>query len=381
MLLGIDWERSWIRSERNRAGGSAVTQLSPQDNNQTENVFAFYAEDAQRFWDDRLTVRGGLRQTFGTTALDWTPNATTLISGSTNYQATTYSAGATLKATEWLTGRVGASSGFRAPTATELGANFTTTPIGTTIFGNPGLAPETSRQLEAGVTLNWGAGRFDTALFQNVISNRIQAVTTSSVGGRVIQQFQNNPADIVVQGLEFQAESNVLRSLGLGTPPSWHWSVFGNGYYHFKMTDYGATAAAGTDMATRINEYGTSIGTRFGQTETEVPWSFQLLGILRGPMWYATEESLSAIYFPGQVRNTTVYRKSPFWIWNARAEVEILKNLKLFVAMNNILDVNQHPIFIALDQNPCGANLANQNGSCGNSMPGREVIAGFTLRW
>ena len=43
LLVGLDWERSWLRSDRYRLGGAAVTQLSPQDNNQTDNVFAFYA--------------------------------------------------------------------------------------------------------------------------------------------------------------------------------------------------------------------------------------------------------------------------------------------------------------------------------------------------
>ncbi|UYN95627.1 MAG: TonB-dependent receptor [Enhydrobacter sp.] len=380
-LLGIDWERSWIRSERFRRGGSAVTQLSPQDNNQTENVFGFYVEDAQRFLDDRVTVRGGVRYTTGATALDWTPNAPTLIPGTTSYNATTYSAGATFQITDWLTARAGSSTGFRAPTATELGANFTTTPIGTTIFGNPGLAPETAQQIEAGATLNWGFGRFDAAIFQNLITNRIQAVTVSSIGGRVIQRFQNNPANIQVQGVEFQLDADVLKTLSLDVSPSWQWSVFGNGYYNFKMTDYGAVAAAGTDMATRINQYQAAIGTRFGQVETRFPWNLQILGILRGPMWYNTEEALSPVFFPGQVRNTTVYRKAPFWVWNTRGEIEVRKGITLFAAVNNIFDMNQHPIFIALDTNPCGANLPQQNGSCGNSMPGREVIVGFQLRW
>ncbi len=49
-------------------------------------------------------------------------------------------------------------------------------------------------------------------------------------------------------------------------------------------------------------------------------------------------------------------------------------------AVNNVFDVNQHPIFIALDQNPCGASLAAQNGACGNSMPGRQFILGFQIR-
>ena len=158
VLLGYDWETSRIRSDRFRMGGAGVTQTSPQDNNQTENVNAFYAEDVQKLFDDRFVVRGGVRRTLGTTRLDVTPYAPTLIPGSKNYKATTYAAGATLRMTDWLSGRVGASSGFRAPTATELGANFTITPIGTTIFGNPALRPEQSQQIEAGLTGDWRHG-------------------------------------------------------------------------------------------------------------------------------------------------------------------------------------------------------------------------------
>ncbi len=380
LLLGMDWERSWLRSTRWRLGGTAVTQLSPQDNNQTDNIFGFYLEDSQLFFDDRLLVRGGLRQNIGTTALDPTPFAPTLIPGTNNYQALTYSVGATLKVTDWLNGRIGASSGFRAPTATELGANFTTTPIGTTIFGNPGLQPETAQQIELGATATWNGGRFDAALFQNVITDRIAPVVISSAGGRVIQQQRNNPGNIVVQGLEFQLETDIIRSFGLPIVPGWMWDVFGNSYYNFKMTDYGAVAAAGTDMATRINQYGVSVGTMFGQAGNTVPWNVQLLGMLRGPMWYNTEEALSPVFFSGQVRSTTVYRKEPFWVWNMRGELEFAKGAKLFGAINNIFDVNQHPIFIALDQSPCVANLAAQNGSCGNSMPGRQFILGFQIK-
>jgi vitamin B12 transporter len=53
----------------------------------------------------------------------------------------------------------------------------------------------------------------------------------------------------------------------------------------------------------------------------------------------------------------------------------------VFTAVNNIFDINQHPIFIALDQTPCIANPTFQNGGCGNSMPGREFIVGVQGRW
>lgn len=381
LLLGIDWERSWIRSERYRAGGRSVAQLSPTDNNQTDNTFGFYFEDAQSFFNDRVVVRGGLRQTMGSTSLDWTPNALTLIPGTTNYQATTYAVGATYKALDWLNLRVGASSGFRAPTATELGANFTTTSGANVIFGNPGLVPETSQQIEAGATLDWTGFRLDAAVFQNIILNRITTVVIGNTGPNTISQYQNNPANITVQGLEFQLEADVIRNLGLNTPDSWRWTVFGNGYYNFKMTDFGASPLAGTPVATRINQYEAAIGTKFGQENIRFPWSLQAIGILRGPMWYNTEERLSSIYFPGQVPSTTVYQKPEFWIWNTRGEIEVYKGVKFWGAINNVFDVNQHPIFIALDQSPCMANRPQQNGSCGNSMPGREFLVGVQFRF
>ena len=100
--------------------------------------------------------------------------------------------------------------------------------------------------MEVGGTANWDGGRFDLALFQNVISNRITPVTLSRSARRSSQQQQNNPGDIVVQGLEFQTEASVIRTLGLKVPETWNWNVFGNGYYNFKMIDYGAPPAFGT---------------------------------------------------------------------------------------------------------------------------------------
>jgi vitamin B12 transporter len=380
LLLGIDWERSWLTSYRNRSGNSAVTQLSPQDNNEQNTVFAFYAEDAQSFFDDRVVVRGGIRQTSGTTSLLATPFAFTLIPNSRTYAATTYSVGATWQMTDWLNGRAGASSGFRAPTATELGSNFTVTPIGTTIFGNPGLSPETSNQLEVGLTANWRGTRIDGALFQNVIGNRITAQTLSSVGGVVVQQYQNNPGNILIQGLEFQLESDVIQTFKLATDPSWRWIVFGNGYYNFNMTDYGAQKLGiPASVATRVNVYEVSIGTRFGQVTTEMPWNFQVLGLLRGPMDYNTEESLSPFFFPGQVRNVTVYEKGSFWVWNLRSELQARPGVKFIGVLNNVFDVNQSPIFIALDSPVCQASAVAQNGACGNSIPGRQFWAGVQV--
>jgi vitamin B12 transporter len=179
-----------------------------------------------------------------------------------------------------------------------------------------------------------------------------------------------------------QGEADVHRVLGLGVQPGTRWTVFGNGNYNFQMTDYGANVAtAGTNQATRVYQYQASIGTRYAELDAQMPWNVQLTGLLRGPVWYNTEEALNPVLFPGQVRNTTVYRKDAFWVWNTRAEIEVRKGVKLFGALNNIFDINNHPLFIGLDQQPCGDNAVAQNGSCGNSMPGREFIVGAQVRF
>ena len=48
LLVGVDWEQTSLSSNRFRAGGTAVTQLSPQDNNELNRFWGFYAEDTQR---------------------------------------------------------------------------------------------------------------------------------------------------------------------------------------------------------------------------------------------------------------------------------------------------------------------------------------------
>nr|WP_258169156.1 TonB-dependent receptor [Salmonella enterica] len=102
-------------------------------------------------------------------------------------------------------------------------------------------------------------------MFQNVIRDRI--TTRLRTGSTTTSDTINNPGDITVQGLELQSEADMLRILSWRVP-NWRWSVFGNGYYHFKMLDAGAPAAALSDKATRINQYELSIGTRWAFPRT-----------------------------------------------------------------------------------------------------------------
>jgi len=381
LLLGHDWEQSWIRSTRLQLGLNGLplaSQAAPTDNNQSETVHAFYFEDAQTFLD-RWTIRGGVRRTFGTTNFDPTPRLSVQPIGSRSYQVTTYSGGSSFAATDWLTFRVGTSTGFRAPTATDLSPSSIVTFTGNTIFGNPSLKAETSTQYEAGFNVLLAGARFDAVVFQNTIKDRI--LTQFRSGSTTVSDTINNPGDIVVRGVELQADTDMIRTLKIANAGSWRWNVFGNGYYHFDMEDKGAAPTAITRNPQRVNAYGASIGTRFGQTGNSNwhDWNLQLTGILRGPMWYDTEE---AFLIPqGEPNANFIHRKPAFWVANARGEVTVKPGVTVYAAVNNIFDINQHPIFIALDQSPCLLNPARQNGACGNSMPGREFIVGLQSRW
>ena len=373
LLLGLDWEKSRLRSVRERVAmpGGPSGQVAPYDNNQTEAVHALYFEDAQTLLDDRLTLRAGLRQTWGRTRFDATPNLPLAVSTTRSYDTHTWSMGATWKASDALHLRAGASTGFRAPTATELASDFTAVGGGR-IFGNADLKPETSRQIEVGATLQVPGWRLDTALFQNTISDRITTVSRGPATNTA--DYANNTADTVARGVEFNGRLDLAHALQL---PGRMLDAFASGYYHFDMRDKGAAATASTDKVQRMYRYEASAGVRYGEggARDAGAWTLQLSALLRGPMWYDTEENL--LVPQGEPGSTFIHRKGAFTVWNLRADYRVSPGMKLFAGMNNLFDLNRNPVFIALDRSPCTANAAFQNGGCGTSMPGRELLVGL----
>lgn len=375
LLLGFDYEKSRLRSDRERVPlpGGPAGQVAPYDNNQTEHTRALYFEDAHSLFGRRLTLRAGARKTWGRTRFDPTPNVPLAVATTRDYDKLTWSTGAAWRVTDAWNLRAGASTGFRAPTASELSADFTAVGGGR-IFGNPGLRPESSRQFEVGTTYRQRAWTIDAALFQNTITDRI--VTVSRGPGTNTSDYANNAADIVARGIEFGARAEIGELLGL--PLGGHaLTAFGNGYHHFRMRDKGAAATANTDRVQRMYRYEAAAGVRLARGFDRRPgdWSMQLTALLRGPMWYDTEENL--LVPQGEPGSTWIHRKGAFAVWNLRAEYRANRSVKLFGGVNNLFDLNRHPIFIAQDRQPCIANPAFQNGGCGTSMPGREWVVGI----
>lgn len=372
LLIGLDVEESRLRSSRFRVAlpGGPTGQVPPFDNNQTETVTSIYAETAQSLFDEAVTVRAGARAIRGKTQFELTPNLALASERSEDYDATTWSLGAAWRLTPNLTARMSAATGFRAPTATELGADFTALGGGRT-FGNPNLAPEESRQIEIGGLWSCSFWRIDGALFENRIENRI--ITQPRIGVPNTRDTANNPAAIVVRGIDLQADTRLA-----DVAPGLDILIFGSGQYYFGMDDRGAPSTANARKVERVYEYQASIGARLESSQAR-PWSFQTLGILRGPIWYNTEENL--LIPQGEPFREFIHEKSPFWVVSLRAEWRALDAVTLFAAVNNVFDVNEHPIFIALDESPFIGDARFSNGGLGNSMPGREVQIGLRARF
>jgi len=149
--------------------------------------------------------------------------------------------------------------------------------------------------------------------------------------------------------------------------------VFANGSYHFHMRDKGAPDTLNTDRIQRIYKYQAGIGTVLSQNR----WELNLTGILRGPVWYDTEERLLTPL--AESSRDYVHKKSAFWVFNLRGSYQATSNLQLFAGINNLFDKNEHPLFIALNKTPYISDPAFSSGGRGNSMPGRELYAGLKL--
>jgi vitamin B12 transporter len=372
LLVGLDLERSTLRSTRERRGlpGSGITtQVAPMDNDQTDSNAGLYAEVSQRLFDNQVTLRGGVRQTWGNTAFDQTPNLPLQRTGSQNYDATTWSIGASYQPISFLALRANAATGFRAPTATELAADFTALGGGRT-FGNPNLNPERSLQYEVGAAVFLPGLRLDLALFQNTISDRI--ITRLRPGVANTSDWSNNPGDVEVRGVEFQLDGDVGRLFGI---TSFNWRAYANGSWNFDMRDNGASPTANTRNVERMYRYQATIGTTISQPR----WDVTLQGVLRGPMYYNTEENL--LIPQAEPNREFIHRKGAFWVWNLRGSFQPLPegapNIRVFGAVNNLLDKNYHPIFIATASEPFLGDARFANGGRGNSAPGREFIGGL----
>ena len=173
------------------------------------------------------------------------------------------------------------------------------------IFGNRPVAGD-DRQIEAG-HLQLAGWALRCGGVQNIIANRIAPITSLR---RRDRQLRSTTGRYRGARRQFQAETDMIRpQISAGIPGTGRSSA---GCYNFKMI---IMAPARTATGTRINQYGMDIGL-FGQS-SELPWSFSCWESCAGE-WYNPREPVAG-FFPGQILNDRL-SEGPFWIWK-RAEV------------------------------------------------------------
>lgn len=362
---GVDGDWMRLRSSRFRVPvpGGATSQIPPFDNNADTRNVGVFAETSLRLAGDRLTLRGGLRHDRMRQGIRETPNFPTLVARDEFADATTYRAGVVVRVAPRTHVRAGVGSGFRAPTASELAADFTA-PQGGQQVGNPDLVPERSRNVEVGVLTAVGRVSADVVVFHTDITDRI---ALTPIDGNRSRWTNRGTSDVT--GLEWQLRSDLFTG---GQARVW---TGVNGNYHFTMRDNEAERLGLlSDRIQRMYQYQASL--RFGVDGGR--WTAQTIGALHGPMWYDTEESL-LIPFAEPVRNF-VHRKDPFWLWTLSGDYELAEGVRLRGAVTNLLDRNVHPTFIAENREPFLSDPQFALGGRGNSLPGRALTVALVFR-
>ena len=362
---GLDGDWTHLRSTRFRVPmpGAAPTQIAPFDNNSDTRNVGVFAESSQKLGGERLTLRGGLRYDRTRVGILETPNFPTLRPRTETADAVTYRAGVVVRASSRAHLRFGIGSGFRAPTATELAADFTA-PQGGQQVGNPDLDPERSRNIEVGVLATIGRASADVVVFHTDISDRI--ALTPIDGNR---SLWSNRGTSDITGVEVQLRGDLVRARQT--------RVFGGltGNYHFTMRDNEAERLGlMSDRIQRMYEYQAAV--RVG---TEIDrLTAQLVSTLYGPMWYDTEESLLIPF--AEPSRTFVHRKPPFWLLTLSGEYQVIAGIAVRAAVTNLLDRNVHPTFIAENREPFLSDPDFSLGGRGNSLPGRQFTVGLVFR-
>lgn len=362
LLIGVDTQKSQLRNNLFRfvIPGATTARGTSLDSSNTRNT-GIYLEDTHKLVGQRVQLRGGARVDIAERETLWGP---LLAAPSESYEAYTYRGGVTIRPTRWWSMRARIGTGYRAPSAAELTADFAT-PLSNPIIGNPYLRPDPSTALDAGRPFEYGRAWADVALSRsNNIQDRIATVAFEASRSRFASIAESD-----VTALQGQSRFE-LGTLGSTKARTW---LGVNGVYNVVApeSDF-QLLGPNAEQLDRIYKYQGALA--FGLNNPS-RWSLQLLGTLYGDMWYGADGSL-LVPEANSVTNW-IYNKSPFWVVGITGRKALNRGVAVTAGIDNLFNQDEPATFFGLDKAPV---LSLPAAPKGNGLPGRSFTIGLELR-
>ena len=377
LTVGIDLRLSETANRRERTAaplyqGALIgvpVVMPPLAINSRTTSTAIYLQDSQTFLGDRLKLTLGTRYDRTREQALRTQNSS-VDPSSESREIFVHQIGATYQVNDWLTLRANAGTGFLAANASQLFGTIRTA-NGFSYIPNPDLKDEKSFGWDVGFRAAHRGLTADFSLYENTIRDYITAFlypTSATLQWR-------NADERVVRGIQGEISQDLFEYLPTGsltfTP------YFGGNWFLSKKSEdlTGQTA----------DQYYLADGSLNAGLRVAKPgkWSTDL---------YVTASSPSEIN-GGFLQNYNVpiaqiqdtQTVPGYAILNFSASWQTTENLTLFCGVNNILDKNYSPYFLAKN-NGSTTDVApwllpgTASGE-GISSPGREFFGGLTFRF
>jgi vitamin B12 transporter len=330
---------------------------------------AIYVSESQTFFDERLRVTLGTRYDRTEEEALRTQNSPVAPSSETR-DIFVHQLGVTWRAEDWLVLRASAGTGFLAANASQLFGTIQTA-NGYAYLPNPALKDVKSFGWDVGARAEHRGFTADVAFYENAMHDYIVPFL---LPGTATLQWRNAD-ERMVRGIQGEISQELGEFLQLGEISVMPYAG-GNWFLSKKSVDL--TGAAADQYA--LADYSLNAGVRVGQTGK---WGMDLFVTASGPS-EVNGGFLQNFNVPiAQIQDTQEVKG--YALLNFSAHWQATENLTLFCGVNNILDKNYSPYFLAKN-NGSTADVApwllpGVASGEGISSPGREFFGGLTFRF
>lgn len=316
----------------------------------------FYAQDEIALLDGRLTVTPGVR--LSTYSIDPTgdlnyvplPGFTPQVIDNVNV---TKKLGAIYKLDDNFSVYASYGEGFKMPTSQQLFVSVNDIFTGNQVIPNPNLKPESVASYEAGIRGEFDRGFFSVGAFYSEYTNFIRSLAPVA-GQPPTVVTSDNVEDVVLYGVEFTSEFEVLDNLFLNASATW------------SRGTQKVNAAAPTTPFDGAVPPTVVAGLRYELPEHNL--QFEVVGTFAAGV---TERS-----------SPTAFKPDGYSLFDAYVKWEPNEHLQLTAGVQNIFDTRYFPnTLTGYDTVPASAAVANVNPLELQVGPGRTFKLGANLKF